>query len=98
MLVEAAPQEVPLKKILAGAVGATKEWHVRLIDSSMSAHGSHDTRYEKGEKHSGVGQRTIRIYTDAADEVVGYTWSIESTKTVYAQKTHHLVNGGLARD
>lgn len=81
--IDAAPPEVLLKKIPSGAVEATKEWHVRIIDRSMIEHGSLDKRYEKSKKHPGVGQGMFRVDTDADDEVVGYTWSIESTTTDY---------------
>ena len=96
MLINAAPKE--MKGTVAGIDGATKEWHVEVIDSSMSAHGMTDSRYEKGAKHTGMGTGTFRVYTGKDDEVIGYTWSTDSARTVYHQKDHNLVIGRLVRE
>jgi hypothetical protein len=96
MLVDAAPKEI--KEDRKEVEGAVKQWQVRIIDSSMSAHGSTDTRYEKGAKHSGVGRGLLRVYTNAEGEIVAYTWSTESAKTIYHQKSYSLVIGRLVKD
>jgi hypothetical protein len=93
MLVDGAPTEMePARPEVKGAV---KQWRVPIIDSSQSGHGHTDTRYEKGVKHGGVGKGLLRVYTNAAGEVVAYTWSPESTTTVYDQEHHHMVIGRL---
>ena len=91
MLIDAAPAEQ--KDTPTGIDGAEKEWHIRVIDSTSSPHGKTDTRYERGKKHTGVGSGTFRIYTGKSDDVVGYTWSTDSAKTVYRQTDHDVVIG-----
>jgi hypothetical protein len=92
MIVDAAPEEItpatPPK-----VEGAVRQWRVRVIDSAMSGHGKTDTRYEEGKKHTGVGRGLLRVYTNAAGEPIAYTWSPESRKTVYPQRTHPMVVG-----
>lgn len=93
MLVDAEPKE--MAGAPAGVAGAVKQWQVAVIDSSMSAHGAHDSRYEKGVKHTGLGRGAIRVYTNDAGGIVAYTWSPESAKTVYYPKDHDMVVGRL---
>jgi hypothetical protein len=94
MLLDGVPKKQPDKP--AGVDGAAAEWHLSVIDSTASPHGTTDTRYEKGAKHTGVGRGTFRIYTGEGGEVVGYTWSTEGKK-VQPQSTHSLVIGRLVR-
>ncbi len=95
MLLNGAPQKQPAAPV--GIDGATAEWHLSIIDSTGSPHGTTDTRYEKGAKHTGVGRGSFRIYTGSDGEVMGYTWSTEGKK-VQPQSTHSLVIGRLVRE
>lgn len=96
LLIDGAPTLVSGRPV--GIAGAVAEWHVPVIDSTSSPHGTHDSRYEKGVKHTGVGRGTFRLYTDKDGHIVAYTWSIDSAKTVYHQKDHHVVIGRLVRE
>ncbi|QVL34135.1 C40 family peptidase [Telmatocola sphagniphila] len=95
MLVDAKPKllNTPAETI----AGAAKQWEVPVIDSTMSPHGKKDSRYDKNEKHTGVGQGTFRILTDDQGTIVGYTWSLDSSKTIYKQNVHHMLFGRLER-
>ena len=93
MLVDGKPTEMP--PALPEVAGSVKQWRVPIIDSSKSGHGKSDTRYEKGMKHTGVGKGLLRVYTDEKGEVIAYTWSPESKKTVYDRASHPLVIGRL---
>lgn len=93
MLVDAAPVE--MQPTAPEVDGAVKQWSVSIIDSSRSGHGKTDTRNANGEKNGGVGRGLLRLYTDARGEVIAYTWSPESRRTVYPRDTHPLVIGRL---
>lgn len=74
MLIDAPPQRLdpPLKPLIPD----TQQWAVTIIDAS-SAHWKGDTRYrENGGKQTGIGRGTVRVYTNAAGEPVGWAWSL----------------------
>ena len=59
-------------------VSRVVEWHVPIIDSSKGPHGANDTRFESaknGQNDDGVGEGPIRLLSDKAGKIVGYTWS-----------------------
>ena len=74
----------------------TDQWDVPVIDSSESGHGKQNTRRrDDGKFNRGVGQGTMRIYTDADGKVAGYTWSDESVSTYRSKPDYDLVVGRL---
>ncbi|HEX4609709.1 MAG TPA: hypothetical protein VH092_16035 [Urbifossiella sp.] len=75
----------------------TRQWEVAVIDCSRSGHGPTDTRHgagEGGKDHDGLGQGVLRVYTDDAGRVAGYTWS-PGGKTFLSPPAHDLVVGRL---
>lgn len=77
-------------------VANTTQYEVSVIDSSSSFHGSLDTRNpNNGGGSEGIGKGIFRIYVDANDQIVGYTWSTAANSTYYAQAQRHLVVGRL---
>lgn len=82
-------------------IAGTRQWEVPVIDSSMSGHGKTDTRHGKGEMgkdHTGVGRGVIRLYTDTAGKVAGYTWSSYAKSKFQPPDEHHLIIGRLRPD
>jgi hypothetical protein len=95
MLVAGAPRRIQTKKPVVEGAG---QWEVPVIDSSQSGHGSSDTRHHKGaggKDHDGLGEGVLRIYTDRADKVVGFTWSTQERSEFKAPNDEHLVIGRL---
>lgn len=77
-------------------VPATTQWLVHVADSSRSGHGTQDTRrLSTGGFHAGAGAGFLRLYADADDKVVGYTWSGSSRSVFYDRTTRPLVVGRL---
>ncbi|MHC5832760.1 MAG: hypothetical protein ACYT04_96455, partial [Nostoc sp.] len=57
-------------------VPKTRQWSIKVIDQSRSGHGKTDTRRQSdGSFHGGLGQGELRLYSNQAQEIVGYTWS-----------------------
>lgn len=81
-------------------VAGTAQYEIPVIDSSSSYHGSGDTRHPtQGGGGEGIGKGVFRIYVDANDQIVGYTWST-ANGTYYDQSApaatlRHLVVGRL---
>jgi hypothetical protein len=81
-------------------VAGTTQYEVPVIDSSSSYHGTTDTRHPtQGGAGEGIGKGVFRIYVNASDQVVGYTWST-ANGTYYDQAApastlRHLVFGRL---
>ena len=72
------------------------QWEVSIVDSSESGHGKTDTRRNPdGTFGSGVGQGILRLYTNSAGEIVGYTWSTFAVSDYYDQSSRQLVVGRL---
>lgn len=81
--------------IASTAAGAT--YNVVVEDSSSTGHGTSDTRLQPdGTFRGGAGRGVMRLYTNAADQIVGWTWSDYSKSTYYDQTSRHAVIGRLA--
>jgi hypothetical protein len=77
-------------------IAGTLQYEVPVIDSSSSYHGPTDTRHpNNGGVPGGIGRGVFRLYVDAGDQIVGYTWSTYSNSTYYNQSQRHLVVGRL---
>jgi hypothetical protein len=75
-----------------------RQWEVAIIDSSMSGHGSSDTRHKKGKEgkdHNGLGEGILRIYTNQQDQIVGFSWSTAAISKFADMETQHMVVGRL---
>jgi hypothetical protein len=80
----------------APRVAGTTQWEVVVIDQSSSGHGASDTRRKPGGGFaSGLGKGVLRVYTDRAGNVAGYTWSTSRRSRYYDQDERHLVLGRL---
>jgi cell wall-associated NlpC family hydrolase len=81
------------------AVDGTRQWTVKVIDSSQSGHGKSDSRYQGSRQfHSGVGRGTLRLYSGAGGRIAGYTWSVYPNSEYYPLEQRHLVVGRVERD
>jgi hypothetical protein len=73
MIVDSAPQP---RESSAPEVEGTTQWELRVIDSSKSGHGPHDTRHrDDGTFSRGVGMGVFRFYTSSDGAIAGYSWS-----------------------
>ena len=102
MLVAAKPRA---RKPTPPEIENTEQWEITVIDVSRSGHGPDDTRIrglksgdtanaDSGKKsREGLGRGTFRIYTDAAGDVAGYSWSTSKGSKFVEQSFHHLVIG-----
>jgi hypothetical protein len=75
-----------------------QQWMVTVIDSSESGHGPTDTRHGRGangKDHDGVGQGVLRIYTDSAGNIAGFTWSAVANSKFKDPSDEHLEIGRL---
>ena len=88
MMVYTPPVEVlhPVNPIVAG----TTQWTMKVLDSTTTAHGCTDTRWNGycypfyGETIPGAGEGRVRIYSDTATgALLGYTWSFTPSSTSY---------------
>lgn len=80
----------------APVIANTTQYEAQVIDSTASYHGPADTRHpNNGGVPGGIGKGVFRIYVDANDQIVGYTWSTYSNSTYYDQSQRHLVIGRL---
>lgn len=80
----------PTKPLING----TFQYSLRIIDSSRTGHGEHDTRRDdKGVLWGGIGEGTMRIYTDDKSKVIGYTWSLSPHSRFYHVNERSLVFG-----
>lgn len=74
----------------------TTQWLVHVMDSSRSGHGTRDTRrLSNGKFHAGAGAGFLRLYADAEDKIVGYTWSSATRSVFYDDTNRPLVVGRL---
>lgn len=95
MLVSGLPRKMEPKKPL---VEGTEQWEVKVIDSSMSGHGTTDTRHAKGKDgkdHEGLGEGVLRIYADKQGTVAGFAWSTLNASKFLEPKDEELVIGRL---
>jgi hypothetical protein len=93
LLVAAAPQRrTPARPV----VNTTEQWDVAIIDSSETGHGKDDTRrLPDGSFHDGLGRGVMRLYTDGAGALAGYTWSDLSDSVFYDAAERPLTIGRL---
>lgn len=74
MLIRSVPQEIDP---LPPRVDHTDQWKVSVIDATVSPHGRQDGRCRSnGICWSGLGSGEIRLYGNAAGEILGYSWSL----------------------
>ena len=77
-------------------VPKTRQWSIKVIDQSRSGHGKTDTRRQSdGSFHGGLGQGELRLYSNQAQEIVGYTWSTLADSQYYSLDQRPLVIGRL---
>ncbi|WP_138497130.1 NlpC/P60 family protein [Nostoc sp. PA-18-2419] len=77
-------------------VPKTRQWSIKVIDQSRSGHGKTDTRRQvDGSFHGGLGQGVLRLYSNQAQEIVGYTWSTFANSQYYSCDERHLAIGRL---
>jgi hypothetical protein len=73
-----------------------QQWKVTVIDSSASPHGRQDTRWRDGNKHrTGLGKGSVRLYVNAAGEVIGYSWSFGPKSKFYPAAERPIAVGRL---
>jgi hypothetical protein len=95
MLVVESPRRMPAKKPM---IAGTVQWEVAVIDSSMTGHGTTDTRHKRGpdgKDHEGLGEGVLRLYTDAEGRVAGLAWSTETVSKFETPESEHVVIGRL---
>lgn len=72
---------------LVSSTSTERRYHVSVIDSSSSYHGTGDTRYRidptTGDYDEGVGQGTMRMITDTHGMLIKYSWSTLSNSVIY---------------
>jgi hypothetical protein len=88
----------PIRSLAAKepVVLGTMQWEVPVIDSSESGHGSTDTRHKRGadgKDHDGLGEGVLRIYSDPAGNVAGFSWSSQSVSKFKEPSDEELVIG-----
>jgi hypothetical protein len=94
VMIVAAPPAA--RNATAPLVANTKQWDVPVIDCSKSGHGKTDSRHKADTTfRSGVGRGSLRIYTNHAGEIVGYSWSALKVSDFYGQEERQLLVGRL---
>jgi hypothetical protein len=74
----------------------TQQWELDVIDSSKSGHGKADTRRKPdGTFAHGVGEGTIRLYSNADGVITGYSWSTGGASNFEPVSEHKLAVGRL---
>ncbi|MBH8573578.1 hypothetical protein I8752_11240 [Nostocaceae cyanobacterium CENA369] len=92
LVVESPTQRLFSKPVVPN----TKQWSIKVIDQSRSGHGKTDTRYQAdGSFHDGLGQGVLRLYSNQAQEIVGYTWSTFANSQYYSWNERHFAIGRL---
>lgn len=93
MLAASAPQP---RKPSAPLVDKTDQWELAVIDSSKSGHGTKDTRHHPDATYDrGVGQGTVRLYSNPDGTLAGYSWSTLSASTFEPSSLHKIIVGRL---
>ncbi len=96
MLVADAPRP---REATAPIVAGTRQWEVTVIDESESGHGKTDTRHNPDKSmRDGLGRGVLRIYTDAAGQIAGYSWSTLKASKFQSAQTRPFVVGRLDLD
>jgi hypothetical protein len=94
----AAARPVQMERPKDPARTGSEQWKVLVIDSSESGHGPADTRHKKGpngKDHDGVGEGQLRIYSDHAGNVTGFSWSTISVSKFKSPQEEPLIIGRL---
>jgi len=74
----------------------TRQWELDIVDSSKSGHGKNDTRrLPDGAFAHGVGEGTIRLYSNTAGGIAGYSWSVLSGSNFEPATVKRIVVGRL---
>ena len=77
-------------------IAGTTQYALQIIDSSQTGHGPTDSRLnEDGTYAPGAGIGILRLYTNSAGVVVGYTWSTYNNSQFYDATTRPLLIGRL---
>jgi hypothetical protein len=77
-------------------IDATDQWELLVVDSSKSGHGKEDTRKQAdGTFARGVGEGTLRLYSNPDGSVAGYTWSTLSVSKFLPVAEHKVIVGRL---
>ncbi len=89
--------DAPKKRVAtAPLVEQTDQWEIGVIDVSESGHGTTDTRHHADKTSSpGLGRGVLRVYTNAAGGVAGYTWSTLKASNFQQQAAHDMVIGRI---
>ena len=90
MVVLAAPEPMTAVKPL---VTGTEQYQVLVMDSTKSPHGTGDSRV--GASEQGLGKGYIRLYVNAAGEMVGYAWSRSVGSTFYGPNQRPFIVGRM---
>ncbi|XYI01431.1 hypothetical protein ACMHYB_17445 [Sorangium sp. So ce1128] len=96
-IVTGAAAELPtaLNPIFAN----TKQWALPIADSTTTTHGCSvsyaDSRCVGGMFTAGEGTAYMRLYSDLAGNLQGYSWSVTSGATYYSPSTRPYVIGRL---
>ena len=94
--VATARGEAILREATAPIIANSVQYDVEVVDSSSTGHGPTDTRLKSdGSWQEGAGFGVMRVYADAAGDIIGYTWSTVTASTYYGLATRHLVVGRL---
>ena len=93
MLVNGAGKvHAPSAKIIDNTV----QWEVPIIDSTMSGHGTADSRLlGDGTYRTGLGTGLLRIYAARDGMIVGYSWSLGAKSKYYDANDAPIVVGRL---
>jgi hypothetical protein len=74
----------------------TRQWELDIVDSSKSGHGKNDTRrLPDGTFAHGVGEGTIRLYSNSDGTIAGYAWSVLPASTFDPANVKRIVVGRL---
>jgi hypothetical protein len=74
----------------------TRQWELDVVDSSKSGHGKNDTRWlADGTFARGVGEGTLRLYSNSDGMIAGYAWSVLSPSKFVPVSEHPLVVGRM---
>jgi hypothetical protein len=96
MLVTKKPREMKNQK-LKPLIQDGVEFEVVVIDAATTPHGKTDTRATNPGKFgpSGVGQGSIRLYSNKEGEILGHAWSMEEKSPMYTICERPIMIGRL---
>jgi hypothetical protein len=88
-IVQSAPMP---REPTSPVISRTHQFDLRVVDSTESPHGSQDTR--KGAD-TGAGFGVMRLYTNNALRIVGYTWSTSQGSEYRRRSSYPIAIGRL---